>query len=87
MELQGDQEDRKIFELVFENQMKLLEVETERDELLPKKALTLNEFNAIRSTFSGTDFERNSTMPMSVAVTSGVLWFVQRFFTKMKWRI
>mgnify|MGYP001226677079 CR=1 FL=1 len=67
--------------------MKLIEIETDKRDALPKKALTLREFNAIRSNFSGSAFERNSVMAASIFVTSAVLWFTQRVFTKLKWRI
>jgi len=56
--------------------MKIIKVKTKKGEHLPKEALTLGEFNAIRSYFSGADFERNGTMPMSIFVTSALLWVV-----------
>ena len=54
---------------------------------MPKRQLTLSEFNAIRSYFSGADFERNMHISISTIFASGILWFIQRGFTKMKWRI
>ena len=84
---QGHSNDAEVFKMISQNQMKLIQVKTKKGENLPKKALSVSEFNAIRSHYSGLDFERNSLMPMSGVVTCGVLWFVQRFFTKMKWRI
>ncbi len=56
--------------------MKLIRVQTKKGELLPKQEMTIGEFNAIRSFFSGADFERNSILPMSMLATSGLLWFV-----------
>lgn len=67
--------------------MKLIKIKTEKGESVPKKALTLSEFYAIRAYFSGADYERNGILPMSMVVTSSVLWFASRFFAKMKWRI
>ena len=83
----GLQDDQKVFELINNNSLKLLHVKTEKRDFMPKSALSLSEFNAIRSYYSGADFERNSTMPLSVIVTGSLLWFVQRAFTKLKWRI
>ena len=62
--------------MISENQLKLVEIKAEKAELLPKKAMSIGEFNAIRAFYSGADFERNSTMPMSIFITSGFLWFV-----------
>ena len=56
--------------------MKLIKVKTKKGELLPKQEMTISEFNAISSFFSGADFERNSTLPMSMLATSGLLWFI-----------
>ena len=87
-ELDDDYADEEqIFEMVRQSQMKIIKVKAQKGEHLPKEALTLGEFNAIRSQFSGTDFERNGIMPMSIFVTSALLWVVQRGFVKMKWRI
>lgn len=76
-----------LFEKINENHMKLVEVSTAKAQAVPKPALTLREFNAIRSNFQGTDFERNSILPASAFVTSAVLWFTQRAFAKLKWRL
>lgn len=54
----------------------MIKIKTEKGDRMPKEALTLGEFNAIRSQFSGADFERNGMMPMSLFVTSGILWVI-----------
>mgnify|MGYP007004905582 CR=1 FL=1 len=67
--------EAELCDIINNNHMKLIEVKTDKKVALPKKFLTLREFNAIRSNFQGSDFERNSILPASIFVTSAVLWF------------
>ena len=86
-EIDADRDDSQVYQMINERILRVIKINTDVDELLPKKAMSLAEFNAIRANFSGADFERNSNMPMSIFMTSGILWFIQRAFTKIKWRI
>jgi hypothetical protein len=53
-------------------------------DYVPKTNLTLHEFMAIKSFYSGADFERNSILPMTMPLVAGMLWFTQRIFKRMK---
>lgn len=59
-------------------------VKIEKREFIPKPKLCLQEFLAIKSFYSGADFERNSIVPMTVPLVGGLLWFTQRMLKRMK---
>ena len=67
--------------------MKAVKIEVDSTMKLPKSELTLDEFFAIRSTFSEADFERTSPAITSLTVISGTLWFIQTMGRKLKFRI
>ena len=58
-----------------------------QEKYVPKADLMLQEFIAIKHTFSGADFERNAPLALVVPVSMGVLFSAQRLFRRMKWFI
>lgn len=57
----------------------------DRQSFVPKTDLNFKEYVAIKSFYTGADFERNSFLTMTLPFVSSVLWFMQRFGRKFKW--
>ena len=80
----GFVDDVWLKEVMRQSQVQLSKVKIEKMEFVPKQNLSFHEYTAIKSFYTGTDFERNSILPMSIPLVAGVLWFTQRICKRMK---